>query len=270
MMTWRRVVLFLGLLFVGFVTAASAEDPPTLDPGARLELALDQYAEGLAESNRDARLALFARAEEGFAAVLDAGFENAALYTNLGNAALQAEHPGRAVLAYHRALRLDPDASTARQNLDHVRTLLPKWVPHPDRSDMLDGLLLDRRFPIAMRTTAAAGAFAFAALAFAISVRRREGAWRSVAIFVSVVWLILISTVVVGKLGVEEDRAVLIEDETYARSADSPLAPLALPEPLPAGVEVERLEERADWARVRLANGRDVWVRKSSVSTVAP
>jgi tetratricopeptide (TPR) repeat protein len=258
------------VLVGGSATPSRADEAAALDPAVRLERALDEYARALSEPNRDARLALFSRAEEGFAAVIDAGYENAALYTNLGNAALQAEHPGRAVLAYHRALRLDPDASTPRQNLDHVRTLLPKWVPRPDRSDMFDQLLLDRRFPVGLRSLVAAGCFAFAALCFAVSVRRREGAWRSVSVFVSVIWLILVATVVFGSLGGAGDRAVLTDDETYARSADSPLAPLALPEPLPAGVEVERLEERADWARVRLANGRDVWVRKSSVASVAP
>jgi tetratricopeptide (TPR) repeat protein len=277
-MRWRKAIGLAGefvfglvvLVVLGLALASKADPAPDSDPAATLQRALDQYAQALDESDRDTRLALFARAEEGFAAVIDAGYENAALYTNLGNAALQAEHPGRAVLAYQRALLLDPDAATPRQNLDHVRTLLPKWVPRPDRSDRLDALLLERRFPVALRSLAAAGCFAFAAFCFAISVRRREGIWRSLALFVAVVWAILISTIVFGALGEREDRAVLTEDETFARSADSSLAPLALPEPLPAGVEVERLEERADWTRVRLANGRDVWVRSSNVTPVEP
>ena len=45
-------------------------------------------------------------------------------------------------------------------------------------------------------------------------------------------------------------------------------AALAFPDPLPQGVEVERLEVRGDFARVRLANGRDVWVRGSSVTPI--
>jgi SH3-like domain-containing protein len=61
---------------------------------------------------------------------------------------------------------------------------------------------------------------------------------------------------------------VITADESRARSADSRLAALAYPEPLPAGVEVEMLEERMEWARVRLYNGRDVWVRGSNVTRV--
>ena len=59
-------------------------------------------------------------------------------------------------------------------------------------------------------------------------------------------------------------------DETVARAADSALAPSALPAPLPGGTEVQILEERAPWLRVRLANGRDAWVSQSSVTEVAP
>jgi hypothetical protein len=64
------------------------------------------------------------------------------------------------------------------------------------------------------------------------------------------------------------EAAVLTAAETPARSSDSARAPLAFPDPLPQGVEVERLEVRGDFARVRLANGRDVWVRSSSVTPV--
>jgi hypothetical protein len=57
-------------------------------------------------------------------------------------------------------------------------------------------------------------------------------------------------------------------DETPARSADSSLAPLAFPDPLPGGTEVTLVEVRSPWSRVRLANGRDAWVAESSVTPV--
>ena len=63
---------------------------------------------------------------------------------------------------------------------------------------------------------------------------------------------------------------MIVVDETPARSADSSLAPLAFPEPLPAGTEVHVAEARSPWARVRLANGRDAWVQESSVTRVEP
>jgi len=241
------------------------------DRRERLERALDDYANAQAESDRDARRAGFSRSEQGFAALIEEGGATPALLTNLGNAALQAGHVGQAVLAYQRALRLDPSAPssrTARQNLAHLRSLLPGWVPRPSEDEGADTLFIYRRIPESIRSLAAAGCFALAALLLAVSIRRREGPWRGLAIGASIVWLGLLASVVLDDPSGEGEAAVLTADETPARSSDSAMAPLAFPEPLPPGVEVERLEVRGDFARIRLANGRDVWVRSSNVTPV--
>ena len=235
---------------------------------AQLERALADYAMALAETDRDVRLAGFSRAEQGFAAVVREGVETPALLTNLGNAAFQAAHPGRAVLAYRRALALDPNAVVPRQNLAHFRSLLPSWVPTPSEAEGAQSLLFYRAIPLSMRSGLAAGAFALGAGAFVLAVRRKEGAWRGLGYFAWVVWALLLASVLLDGREAQRDFAVISVAETPARSADSALAPLSLPDPLPAGVEVERLEKRAEWSRVRLANGRDVWVRNSAVTSI--
>jgi len=258
------IVLLMSLAFASFVRAES----DVSDQSVRLERALAQYAQALEEPGRDERLAIFAQAEYGFAGVIESGIENSALYTNLGNSALQAEHIGQAVLAYHRALKLDPDASAARQNLSHVRTLLPGWVPRPSHSAEVKPLFFYRRISPANRSYMAAACFALAAASLAISVRRREGAWRGAAILGGVAWVLIVASIVFDSAEGESRIAVVTADEALARSADSRLAALAYPDPLPGGVEVEMLEERAEWTRVRLHNGRDVWVRGSDVTRV--
>lgn len=240
-----------------------------LDREARLQQALDSYAQALTESGRDERLAGFSRAEQGFASLTADGVVSAALWTNLGNAALQAQHPGLAVLAYHRALRLEPDATAARQNLAHLRARLPSWVPRPDSSDGAQALRFYRQIGAETRSLVSAICFVSMSLCIVLAVRRREGAWRGLAFLTGLGWLIGVASLVYDGAVREDNLAVLIADEVLARSADSFLAPLALPDPLPAGVEVDLLEERAEWTRVRLANGRDVWVRSSSVDRVA-
>ncbi len=261
-------LLLIGLLGatasprVAFGESEASEAPAAsarLDREARLEQGLADYAAALREADRGERLARFARAERAFAS----------LWTNLGNAALQAGHVGRAVLAYHRALRLDPDANAARQNLAHVRSRLPAWVPRPADTEGLASGLDPRRVPAATRLLGAGLAFAVSALFALLYVRRGEGAWRALAGLAAVVWLLVLASLLVGGGAGQADLAVVTADEVQARSADSSLAPLALPEPLPSGTEVRRLELRGDWARVRLANGRDVWVRASSVTPAA-
>lgn len=261
--------LFRVVALTSLALAQSAwADSDVRDQSMRLERALVQYAEALEEPDRDKRIAVFAQAEYGFASVVANGAENASLQTNLGNAALQAEHIGTAVLAYHRALRLEPEAKAARQNLAHIRTLLPSWVPRPSSPEGAQTLLFYRRFSVADRSYAAAACFVLAAASLAISVRRRDGAWRGLAFTGGLVWALLIASIVLDSVDDNSDLAVITADESRARSADSRLAALAYPEPLPAGVEVEMLEERMEWARVRLYNGRDVWVRGSNVTRV--
>lgn len=258
------LLLFVSASLVGGGGAAQA-----LDREARLAEASEAYSTALSEPDRDTRLAGFARAQRLFASLVDDGVETAPLYVDLGNAALQAQDSGLAVLSYQRALRLDPEDRTARQNLEYVRGRLPGWVPRPDDAEGFRGFFDDRLLPRAWRVRGAAIAFVLAALAVVLSVRERPGAWRGLALLGFAVWVLLLASTLVGGPSTRP-LAVLVASETEARSADSALAPSALPEPLPAGVEVDLLEERESWARIRLANGRDVWVRRTSLARVDP
>jgi tetratricopeptide (TPR) repeat protein len=248
----------------------ASRDPMRLDREARLQQALAEYAAGLREADRSERLARFARAERAFASLVEDGVETAPLWTNLGNAALQAGHTGRAVLAYQRALRLDFDAHGARQNLAHVRERLPAWVPRPVDPEGRGSGFDPRRIAPGIRQMGAGLAFFLVALFSFLFVRRGETVWRALALLSLVVWLLIVASLFADARSGQSEWAVVTVDEAIARSADSSLAALALPDPLPSGVEVRRLERRGDWARVRLGNGRDVWVRASHITAVDP
>jgi tetratricopeptide (TPR) repeat protein len=56
--------------------------------------------------------------------IASAGVASAALQYNLGNALFKAGRVGPAILAYERAMRLDPKDPDTRGNLDYLRTLL--------------------------------------------------------------------------------------------------------------------------------------------------
>ena len=122
----------------------------------------------------------------------------------------------------------------------------------------MQALLFYRRVSPALRSYLAAGCFVASAISLAIHVRRRDGAWRGVAVIGGLAWVILLASVVFDSGLSQVGAAVIMNDDTIARSADSRLAAQALPEGLPAGTEVEVLENRAEWARIRLHNGRDV------------
>ena len=54
--------------------------------------------------------------------------------------------------------------------------------------------------------------------------------------------------------------------ELVARAAASDGAPARFAEPLPADAEGEIVGERDQWMRIRLADGRDAWVRASGLT----
>jgi len=256
----------LALAVVFWAAAASALSPEA----AQLEDAIASYQSALDTSERDARLEGFRKAERLFARIAQSGASNPELYTNLGNAALQAEHLGAAVLAYRRALAIDPDHPRALQNLEYVRTLLPEWVPKPEPGGLLDSFFFwHKTLARSDRALGAAIAFAVAALLLAGSIRSRKPALRTAAILPALVWAALLASVASDSGGAQLDAAVVVADETVARAADSALAPSTFPAPLPGGVEVRILERRSPWVRIRLANGRDAWVAESALATVA-
>lgn len=59
----------------------------------------------------------YVEAIDGYESILDSGMESAALYLNLGNAYFKRGMNGKAILNYHRALRLSPSMEDADYNL---------------------------------------------------------------------------------------------------------------------------------------------------------
>jgi hypothetical protein len=173
------------------------------------------------------------------------------------------------VLAYRRALAIDPDHPRAVQNLEYARTLLPEWVPKPTHEGLLDTFFFwHRTFARSDRLLGGAAAFTLAALLSACAIRFRQPALRTAAILPALVWLVLLASAIADSSSGIADDAVIIADEAVARAADSALAPSALPAPLPGGTEIRVLERRSPWFRVRLANGRDAWVAESALALV--
>ena len=268
---WPWVVL--GLILTSLLSAAgSAQIDEQSIPEAIAE-GLNLYAEAQDTTERDARIAAFARAERLFFEAAEqswSGKGNAALYANAGTAALQAERLGPAVLSFRRALLIDPGNRTARHNLAHARGLLPGWVPRPTEGDLLDTFFFwHRSLPAAQRVGAGAVCFLLAGLALGASLAWRSRLARGMSGLFGLAWLGLTASVVVQATDGHDRAAVLVADETVARASDSFNAPVRFAQALPGGTEVTVLEARQRWARVRLANDREAWVSGASLAMVS-
>lgn len=233
--------------------------------------AIEAYGTALEASDPARRVAGFRRARRLFEQVVrDAGVANAALYVNLGNAALQCDEAGTAVLAYRRALSIEPGHPQARANLEHARRLLPDWVPRPGSAGLLDTFFFwFRTLSRAGRELAAALCFAAAALLLALGIGWQRPWARNAALLPALVWMALTGVGLWSRWAGPIDDVVVTVPEAVARSADASGAPPRFAEPLPAGTEARVLERRAHWVRIQLADGRHAWVRTSSVTPVA-
>ncbi len=259
---WTAAMLASALL----VDLADASE---LDVDMLLVEAVEVYATALDATDRELRLENFRRAERLFAAAARRGRPSADLYANLGNAALQAENLGTAVIAYRRALLLNPDHVRAAQNLEHVRGLAPDWVPRREATSALEDFFFwHRTLSREERSVAAALCFALAGGLLAGGVALRSRVMRNFTVLPVVGWLALLASVASDPANRSDAEAVVTAPEAVARSADSLHAPARFSQPLPTGTEVVILEDRGDWLRVALANRREAWLRASSLTRV--
>ena len=103
-----KIIHTISLALALSVSAGTATAGP-LDQQADSAYSADRFEEA-------ARLYRKAIAEYG---------SSAELYYNLGNSYYRLGSPGKAIVAYERALRIDPTFSDARTNLDFVNSRLP-------------------------------------------------------------------------------------------------------------------------------------------------
>lgn len=272
-----RARLELGLsLFCALVSPGAQQTVCAAGPAETLASAVAEYQAGMNETDRSKRIEHFHRAELHFRRLTEgtdgnsSGIRNPELFVNQGNAALQAQRIGPAILAYRRALLIDPDHARAQPNLVQVRGLLPEWVRKSDDEQLfstffgwLTKLSLDQRLFYA-------GLCFFSVMALiSSSIRWRSAILRNVALIPAIAWLVMFGSAVFSMLNVTSDEAIVTVPEVVARGADSANAPARFREPLPSGTEVQILEDRSDWLQVKLPNGRDAWLPSSSVTRIA-
>jgi len=271
----RRVVQrqhFIVVPLVALMTCMTSVSVLAQDLHLRIQEAVIQYTQAMEIQEHSERLEGFRRAGRLFSGVIEEyNIDNVDLYVNLGNAALQCNRLGVAVLAYRRALAIAPGHVQAQRNLDHARSGLPDWVPRPQSSSVLDTFFVwNRLLSRSGQGLAAALCFAMAAVAMSVAIRWQRSWARVVAVILIVVWMFMIGLPVwQWGLDVGVNQAVVTVDEVVGRSADSLGAPIRFSESLPGGTEVQIIERRGDWALLRLANGLEGWVRASAVTTVA-
>lgn len=238
-------------------------------PGAVFAEAQATFSRALELARTDAGGArdVFAQAAAGFEHVSRlVAHRSPRVLVNAGNAHVFAGDLGSGVIAYRRALALDPADARAREGLRSVRARL--WGDPPARAGWLSGLV-DRAGRIPRGWALALGVIlwwlGWASLAIPRLIRARSGA----------VALALLGGVIVG--GVLAERALSTPAAARVLVVDSPpalkgpgegLYQPSFTSPLKAGTEARAREVREGWVRIALPDGRETWVPESAARPI--
>lgn len=222
------------------------------------------------EANEAYAAGRYAAARTRYEQLVATGARDERLYYNLGNTYFKQGALGRAIWAYEKALRIAPELSPARYNLEIARDIVARRVKDKVVGTQRPGFT-DRVVGAFSVTTATALFFGAYWLAFGLLLAvllLRRGVLRGTLIACMV--LAFVAAAVLGWIYSERvDRetrvreAIALQDTVEVREGPRAIATKAFE--IHAGLKV-RLQAREDrWWKVRLPNGLEGWVRADQV-----
>jgi tetratricopeptide (TPR) repeat protein len=250
--------------------------PAGLTDSEVLERAEAEFEEGVKlRQAREQAQPHFRNAAACFEELRQRGLANAALYRDLGNAYFLAGDLPRAILSYHRGLRLAPNDADLRESLAEARervvypasgdlgrprsTERPPWLPH---------------FGSGWLMLAAMICYVLGCL----GLMRWRMVLRERLLFISLIalalagvlsgWLMLRA----GELRENEAQplVVIARDGVLLRRGNSTTFPPRYDTPVNRGIEGRMLFERGGWVQIELSGGEIGWVPRDAVLVDSP
>lgn len=291
----KTVVVALVMVLV--TARAGAAEMGRAEAEELFERGGEVFREGLAKAKEDypAAEALFLEAASVWRSVA-AGrdVQNAQLEMNIGNASLLGGDVAGAVLAYRRALAVDGENEGAKAGLMAARRAAGTQALSEGVSgtsgEVEDGggvrgtirqvghvlgeggsqvaRLLPSGVLMGVAVVCYVGVFVLLVVR-SMSERRSVRRWSGRgAVVMGVVCVVSAMPVVLKEFSRERAVGVVVQAGVVARNGPAELYDAAFNETLRAGLEVEIDEERGEWVKVKLADGRDAWVRREVVERV--
>lgn len=272
----RSLLIALCAAWLAFSSApvARAQDdsPPAEinDAAATLEAADRWFESALAESDTERARSLFAAAGSAYAGIADSGVRSPGLYLNSGNSYFLAGDMGQAVLAYRRGMDLAPTDKQLSAALAHARSSLALAAPTEARSTWRTWPLLWRSYVTSRTLIVIAGVLWAFGWSLAVVRLFRRAARVAAPAATSMVIAAALTALVAYESHVMRtaESAVVTSD---ARALQGPALGVydpAFEQPLPPGLEVQILERRDDWVRVRLGDSREGWIPENAMQRV--
>lgn len=225
------------------------------------------------EGNRLYQSGDFAGAAAKYQAVLESGWESAVLYYNLGNARYRMGEVAPAVVAYERALRLDPGNDDVLANLSLVNQRLRDRIEPLPRFWLLGAFdWWMKLLPRGALAAAVAGCWGVLGLAGVLLVLRRPRGWkiavRRTGYGAALATAALGGTLLAREAGVAQpEEAVVVAAQARVLSAPSAEGGLTV-FTLHAGTKVRINQRSGEWAEVVLADGKVGWLELDALEAI--
>ncbi|MBI5864125.1 MAG: tetratricopeptide repeat protein [Planctomycetes bacterium] len=269
----RPPIILLIALACG-ATPAAADELSAQRRGELVQQALNAFDDAVNISRHDPQRAAqrYRESAAAYEALRSAGVRNAALEYNLGNAYFRLHDTGRAVLAYRRALAIDPSDPRSAANLAYARDRVEPFIKPTGSEELLHRLqFLSRFLSQNSRLWLAAAASVLGWVGLWIRLRTRVRAWMATGL-IAIGGSLVFGGSLLLELHNAQNRpaAVVIAPGTVLRQGRGEGYEAAIKQTLGSGVEVVVLHERGDWCEVRLANGVSGWVPSPALAHVEP
>ena len=244
------------LLLLATALNAAAQTPQQL-----LQRGNDAYAKGD-----------FVAAAQAYNAVLDAGYESADLYYNLGNVYYRQEEYGLSILNYERALRLKPNFRDAKQNLDLADSktedqiaalpeiFLAQWAHSVVAWFSPTGWRICTLILLTLLGTAV--------VLFLLS---RDYAWRKGALIGGIVTLVFLLLCIACTISASvrynrHNQAIVTAPMAVVKSSpeENSIDKLVLHE----GTKVHIEETLGEWHKIQIADGNSGWLQTDEVTII--
>ena len=227
----------------------------------------------MAEANAQYERGEYADAAQQYEALIDKGYEDAALYYNLGNAYFKNDDLGRAVLNYLRAEELSPRDMDIRANLDLARGRTVDRVESGGESLIASVSNVARRWVTVGEMGAislllwVASALALGALIVWRAVPRRAAVRNGAIIASAATLLSLLLLLSMLYASPNDDSAVVVESTVDVVSG--PGEQYSTEFTLNSGAQVRLVDSRQGWVRIALPGGDlQGWTPSNTVEAV--
>ncbi|MEM8550401.1 MAG: tetratricopeptide repeat protein [Verrucomicrobiota bacterium] len=241
--------ILFGLLFVHAVVSTVWADSPSRE-------------NVFTEANASYASGDYAAALSGYESLLPEGLSAALLY-NLGNAYAQLEQPGRAILAYERALILAPENADILANLNYVREGAEAQPPARSWSESAAQSLSLSTWTF----LAVVGFWVGLSILILAPLYRWRSPWRALLLALSV---LAVGAGTLGLLGYHQlsKEGVVLQADVPLKFAPTRNSPASTY--LQAGAIADFKKQNGNYAYVTTEAGDQGWISLDDYATVWP